>query len=150
MSKLILTQEVDGLGTAGDIVDVKAGYARNYLLPHGYAVAWTAGGARQVEQLRQARAARELATIEEARDLKLRIENVRVRLEAKAGREGRLFGAVKAADIAEAIEAAGIGNVDRKRIVIADPIKTTGDHRAQLKLHPEVVAEISMQVVAKK
>ncbi|MCD7101282.1 50S ribosomal protein L9 [Pseudoclavibacter sp. 13-3] len=150
MSKLILTQEVDGLGTAGDIVDVKAGYARNYLLPHGYAVAWSAGGAKQVEQIRAARAARELATIEEARDLKLRIENVRVRLETKAGREGRLFGAVKAADIAEAIAAAGIGKVDRKRIVIADPIKSTGDHKAQLKLHPDVVADITLQVIAKK
>lgn len=150
MSKLILTQEVDGLGAAGDVVDVKNGYARNYLVPQGFAVAWSENGQKQVEQLRAARAARELATIEEARDLKLRLENVRVRLEAKAGREGRLFGAVKPADIAEAVAAAGIGQIDRRRIVIADPIKVTGDHKALLKVHPDVVAEITLQVIAAK
>ena len=150
MTKLILTQEVDGLGSAGDVVDVKGGYARNYLLPQGYAVTWTKAGEKQVLQIRKAREAREFATVEEARDLRDRLAAARVRLEAKAGQGGRLFGAIRTADIADAIEAAGIGQVDRRKIVIAEPIKAAGDYTVTIKLHPEVTAAAHIQVVGRR
>ena len=92
MSKVILTHEVTGLGSAGDVVDVKNGYARNYLVPQGFAIAWSRGGEKQVEQIKAARAARELHTIEQAQDLKAKLEATKVKLTVKAGREGRLFG----------------------------------------------------------
>ena len=103
MSKLILTHEVSGLGSAGDVVDVKNGFARNYLIPQGFAVAWSRGGEKQVESIKAARAARELATIEEAKDLKAKLEANKVKLAVKAGAEGRLFGSVKPADVADAV-----------------------------------------------
>ncbi|GAB3610848.1 MULTISPECIES: bL9 family ribosomal protein [Humibacter] len=150
MSKLILTHEVSGLGSAGDVVEVKNGYARNYLIPQGFAIAWTRGGEKQVEQIKSARAAREHATIEEAQDLKLKLEATKVRLTVKAGAEGRLFGSVKTADIASAVEAAGIGAVDKRKIEIGAPIKTVGQHEATIKLRDDINATITLQVVAAK
>lgn len=150
MSKLILTNEVSGLGQAGDVVEVKTGYARNYLIPQGYAVAWTRGGAKQVEQIKSARLAREHATVEEARDLKARLEATSLRLTVKAGREGRLFGSVKAADIASAAEAAGLAGVDRRKIEIPVPIKSVGTYRASLRLRDDVTAAITVEVAAAK
>ena len=94
MSKIILTNEVSGLGSAGDVVEVKNGYARNYLLPRGFAVIWSKGGEKQVSSIRAARDARQLATIEEAQTLKARLEEGSVKLTVKAGVGGRLFGSV--------------------------------------------------------
>ncbi|WAB82302.1 50S ribosomal protein L9 [Microcella daejeonensis] len=150
MSKLILTQEVTGLGAPGDVVEVKNGYARNYLIPQGFAVSWSRGGEKQVEQIKAARAAREHATIEEAQDLKLRLEANPVKLTVKAGAEGRLFGSVKTSDIASAVEAAGVGSVDKRLIEIVSPIKSVGSHEAILKLRDGIVATITLQVVAAK
>ncbi|MGA0567754.1 50S ribosomal protein L9 [Rathayibacter sp. KR2-224] len=150
MSKLILTHEVSGLGSAGDIVDVKNGYARNYLIPQGFAIAWTRGGEKQVEQIKSARAAREHATIEEAQDLKSKLEAATVKLTVKAGAEGRLFGSVKTGDIADAVEAAGIGAVDKRKIEIGSPIKSVGTHEATIKLRDDINATITLQVVAAK
>ncbi|MCH4249790.1 MAG: 50S ribosomal protein L9 [Microbacteriaceae bacterium] len=146
MSKLILTQEVAGLGEAGDVIEVKAGYARNYLLPKGVAVIFTANGAKQVEQLRAARAARELATVEEAQALKAKLESTKVKVAVKAGKEGRLFGGVKPADIADAIAAADLGSVDKKKILVG-AIKTIGEYPATVRLHPEVAAQVTVQVI---
>ncbi|MEY3406461.1 MAG: hypothetical protein RLZZ556_533, partial [Actinomycetota bacterium] len=109
MSKVILTNEVSGLGSAGDVVEVKDGYARNYLLPRGFAVLWTKGGEKQVAQIKAAREARALATIEEAQALKARLQENPIKLAVKAGVGGRLFGAVKTADVAAAVAAAGLG-----------------------------------------
>lgn len=148
MSKVILTAEVSGLGSAGDVVDVKDGYARNYLIPQGFAIAWTRGGEKQVEQIRSARAARELATLEEAQALKARLEEAPIRLTATAGREGRLFGSVKAADVAEAVAAAGLGEIDRRSIEFAAPVRTLGRHEATVRLRSEVVAALVIEVVA--
>ena len=148
MSKLILTQEVTGLGAPGDVVEVKNGYARNYLIPQGFAVSWSRGGEKQVEQIKAARTAREHATIEEAQDLKLRLEANPVKLTVKAGAEGRLFGSVKTSDIASAVEAAGVGSVDKRLIEIVSPIKSVGTHEAILKLRDGIVATITLQVVA--
>jgi large subunit ribosomal protein L9 len=150
MSKLILTQEVTGLGTAGDIVDVKSGFARNYLLPQGFAVTWTRGGEKQIEQIRAARAARELHSLEDAQAAKAKIESAPVKLAVKAGREGRLFGSVKTADIADAVAAAGLGTIDKRKIELSAPIKAVGAHEATVRLREDVSATISLQVVAAK
>jgi large subunit ribosomal protein L9 len=150
MSKLILTHEVTGLGTPGDVVEVKNGYARNYLIPQGFAVAWSRGGAKQVEQIKAARAARELATLEEAQSLKASLESNTVKLVVKAGNEGRLFGSVKTGDVAEAVKAAGLGEIDRRKIEIPTPIKSVGTHEATLRLREDLSATITLQVVASK
>ncbi|WP_168625961.1 MULTISPECIES: 50S ribosomal protein L9 [unclassified Cryobacterium] len=150
MSKLILTHEVTGLGAPGDVVDVKNGYARNYLIPQGFAVAWTRGGEKQIESIKAARAAREHATIEEAQDLKARLEANPVKLTVKAGAGGRLFGSVKTSDVADAVSAAGIGEIDKRKVEIISPIKSTGDHEATVRLRDELVATITLQVVAAK
>ncbi len=150
MSKLILTSEVTGLGSAGDVVDVKNGYARNYLIPQGFAVAWSRGGEKQVDQLKAGRQARELATLEEAQTLKAKLEATAVKLTVKAGREGRLFGSVKNADIADAVEAAGVGSIDKRTIELSSPIKGVGQYDATVRLREDVVAALTIDVVAAK
>jgi large subunit ribosomal protein L9 len=150
MSKLILTNEVSGLGSAGDVVDVKNGYARNYLIPQGFAVAWSRGGEKQVEQIRAARTARALATLEEAQALKSKLESGKVKLSVKVGRDGRLFGSVKTDHIATAVAAAGLGDIDKRKIEIVSPIKFTGEHEATVRLREDLVATITLQVVAAK
>jgi large subunit ribosomal protein L9 len=150
MSKVILTSEVTGLGSPGDVVDVKNGYARNFLLPQGFAVQWSKGGEKQIEQIKAARTARELATLEEAQALKAKLESAPVKLTVKAGREGRLFGSVKTDDIADAVEKAGIGSIDKRTIELSSPIKGTGTHEATVRLRTDVVAAITLEVVAAK
>lgn len=150
MSKLILTHEVDGLGSAGDVIEVKDGYARNYLIPQGYAVAWTRGGEKQVASIRAAREARAIATHDEAVALKDTLEGTKVKLAVKAGAEGRLFGSVKPADIADAVAEAGLGSLDKRKITVPTPIKSVGDHEALVRLHDDVTAVITLQVVALK
>lgn len=150
MTKLILTHEVTGLGAPGDVVDVKNGYARNYLIPQNFAVAWTRGGEKQIESIKAARAAREHATLEEAQDLKLRLQANPVKLTVKAGEGGRLFGSVKPADVAEAAAAAGFTGLDKRKIEITSPIKATGEHEATVRLRDDLVATITIQVVAAK
>jgi large subunit ribosomal protein L9 len=150
MSKLILTHEVSGLGSAGDVVEVKNGYARNYLIPQGFAVQWSRGGQKQVDQLKSARAARELATLEDAQALKAKLEAATIKLSVTAGREGRLFGSVKPTDIADAVEAAGLGSLDKRTIELAAPIKAVGKHEASVRLREDVVATLSIEVVAAK
>lgn len=150
MSKLILTSEVTGLGSAGDVVDVKNGYARNYLIPQGFAVAWSRGGEKQVDQLKAGRTARELATLEEAQSLKSKLESSAVKLTVKAGREGRLFGSVKNGDIADAVSAAGLGSIDKRTIELGSPIKGVGQYDATVRLREDVVAVLKIDVVAAK
>ena len=150
MSKLILTSEVSGLGSAGDVVDVKNGYARNYLVPQGFAIAWTRGAEKQVDQIKAARAARELATLEEAQALKAKLESAAIKLTVKAGREGRLFGSVKTADVVAAAEAAGVGSLDKQTIEFAAPVKVVGRHEATARLRQDVVAVLQLDVVAAK
>ena len=150
MSKVILTHEVTGLGSAGDVIEVKDGYARNYLVPQGFAISWTRGGQKQVDQIKAARAARELHSLEAAQELKAKLEAARVKLTVKAGREGRLFGSVKTADVVDAVRSAGIGELDKRTIQILTPIKSVGDHEASVRLHEDLSAVISLQVVAAK
>ena len=150
MAKVILTHEVTGLGTAGDVVEVKSGYARNYLVPQGFAVAWSRGGEKQVEQIKAARAARALHSLEDAQAVKAKLESTKVKLAVKAGQGGRLFGSVKTSDVAAAVEAAGLGSVDKRKVTITSPIKSVGDHEAVVRLHDELSATITLQVVAAK
>ena len=146
--KLILTQEVSGLGTAGDVVEVKDGYGRNYLMPRGLAIAWTRGGEKQLEAIRRARSVRDITDMDTAQSVKARLEATPVRLSARAGNAGRLFGAVTPADIAAAVSAAGGPAVDKRRIEMGNPIKTVGAHSVTVRLHPEIAATVQLDVVA--
>jgi large subunit ribosomal protein L9 len=146
--KLILTQEVSGLGTPGDVVEVKDGYARNFLMPRSLAVAWTKGGEKQVASIQKARSSREIKTLDEAQAVKDRLESKPVQLSAKAGASGRLFGAVTPADIAAAVAAAGGPVLDRRKIELAQPVKSLGTHQLTVHLAPELKATVTLEVVA--
>ena len=150
MSKLILTSEVSGLGSAGDVVDVKNGYARNYLIPQGYAIAWTKGAEKQVDTLKAAREAREAATLEDAQAFKAKLEAAPVKLAVKAGREGRLFGSVKTSDVADAVQAAGLGEIDKRSVELSSAIKSLGRYDATVRLRSDVIAALTLEVVAAK
>ncbi len=144
--KLILTQEVDSLGVAGDIVEVKDGYARNFLIPRGFATPWTKGAGRQIEQMRAARKAREIASIDEARAVRDQLQGGEdVVLRVLAGEAGRLFGAVTATDIADALAERGV-KVDKRRVQIASPIKSVGDYDVVVRLHDDVAATVAVKV----
>ena len=148
MAKIILTHEVSGLGSAGDVVEVKNGYARNFLVPQGVAVNWTKGGEKQVEAIKAARAARELKNAEEVQALKQSLEAALVKISVKAGLDGRLFGSVRTGDVAEAVEAQGIGSIDKRKVTFPTPIKSTGNHEANVRLADDVVATVKLQVVS--
>jgi large subunit ribosomal protein L9 len=146
--KLILTQEVTGLGSPGDVVEVKDGYGRNYLVPRGFAIAWTKGGEKQVAAIRGARSAREVKSLEEAQQVRAALESTKVTLPAKAGANGRLFGAVTTADVADAVAKVGGPKVDRRKVELPQPIKSLGVYSVLVRLHPEVQAKVAVSVVA--
>ncbi len=147
--KLILTHEVSNLGEPGDIVDVKDGYGRNYLLPRHFAIRWTKGAAKQVESIKAAREAHAIHDLEEAEQLKGRLEAEPVNVGVRAGEGGRLFGAVTVSDIAAALAEAG-SSVDKRRIEVGNPIKSLGAHDVSVRVHPEVSATVRLNVVASK
>lgn len=146
--KVILTHEVSGLGTAGDVVDVKPGYARNFLYRRGLAEQWTKGAQKQVEALAAGRAARAGKSLEEATSIKGNLESQKVTISAHAGASGRLFGAVTSREVAEAVKAGGGPEIDRRTIEIPTPIKAVGPAEALVRLHPEVQAKVALDVVA--
>ena len=148
--KVILTQEVSKLGSPGDIVDVKPGFGRNYLLPQGFAIAWTRGAEKQVAVIKRARSAREIRDLGTANEVKEQIEGLRVTLRARAGDGGRLFGSVTPADVADAVKSAGGPEIDRRRLELPGHIKSTGTYHVQLKLHPEVSVQFDVTVLASK
>ncbi|MBD7999553.1 MULTISPECIES: 50S ribosomal protein L9 [Oerskovia] len=148
MAKLILTHEVTGLGEPGDVVEVKDGYARNFLVPRGLATGWSKGAESQISAIRKARKAREIATLDEAKATRDSLQSKAVVVQAKAGQGGRLFGAVTTGDIAEAVKAAGGPSVDKRKIEIGQPIKSTGSYTVTIRLHAEVSANIAVNVVA--
>jgi large subunit ribosomal protein L9 len=147
-TKLILTQEVTGLGSSGDTVEVKGGYARNYLLPRGLAIVATRGAEKQIESLRRARAARDVRSLDEAQALAARLSGLRVTLPARAGAGGRLFGRITTADVVAAVTAAGGPELDRRRIELPSSIKSTGTHTVTVRVHPEVSTPVTIEVVA--
>ncbi|GGS01414.1 MULTISPECIES: 50S ribosomal protein L9 [Micromonospora] len=145
--KIILTQEVSGLGAPGDIVEVKDGYGRNYLLPQGFAIAWTKGAEKQVTVIKRARAAREIRDLDHANEVKAQIEGLKVNLKARAGDGGRLFGSVTSAEIVDAVKAAGGPTLDRRRLELPSHIKSLGAYPVSIRLHPEVTAKFDLNVV---
>jgi large subunit ribosomal protein L9 len=148
--KIILTQEVSGLGTPGDIVEVKNGYGRNYLLPQGFAIQWSKGAEKQVTVIKRARSAREIRDLGQANEVKDQLSNLQVKLTARSGNGGRLFGSITPAEIVDAVKAAGGPALDRRRLELTGPIKTTGSYNVQVKLHPEVTATFPVNVVGTK
>jgi large subunit ribosomal protein L9 len=145
--KLILTQEVTGLGSAGDIVEVKDGYGRNYLIPRGFGMRWTRGGEKTIDSIKKARDARSVRDADHAAEVKSKLEGTTYAVKVRAGEGGRLFGAVTAAEIAAAITEAG-GEVDKRTIMVGNPIKSLGAHTVTVKVHDEVEAQVSLNVVS--
>jgi large subunit ribosomal protein L9 len=146
--KLILTQEVSGLGGPGDVVEVKDGYGRNYLVPRGAAIRWSRGGEKQVSQIRRGREVRDIRDLGSADAVKKDLERLNVRLTVRAGQGGRLFGSVTVADIVAGVARAGGPQVDKRRVEVGQPIKTVGAHQVVVRLHPEVTATVSLEVIA--
>lgn len=146
--KIILTQDVDNLGAPGDIVEVRDGYGRNYLVPRGLAIAWTKGAEKQISQIKRARGAREIRGREHADEVRGQLEALNVSIPVKAGDTGRLFGSVSVGDVVDAVAAAGGPALDKRRVELGQPIKTVGSHQVTVRLHPELSATLSLDVVA--
>lgn len=145
--KLILTREVNGLGQPGDVVTVADGYARNFLLPNGNAIAWSQGGEKQIQGIRRARTAREIRDLDHAKQIKSSLEANEITVKVKVGSEGRLFGSVTDKDVAASIKAAVGVDVDRHRIKIDKHIKLIGKYVAKVSLQGSVVANVTVDVV---
>ena len=144
--KLILTQEVSGLGAPGDVVEVKDGYGRNFLVPRGFAIRWTKGGERTIDSIKAARSSREVRDLDKANEIKAKLEGAPIDVPVRAGEGGRLFGAVTVGDIAAAVAAAG-ADVDKRKILVGNPIKSLGAHQVTVKVHDEVDALVNLNVV---
>ena len=148
--KLILKQEVSGLGGPGDMVEVADGFGRNFLLPQGKAMLATKGAEKQIAAIRRAREVREVRDLGSAKELAGQLGGLSVTLTARAGDGGRLFGSVTTSDVVDAVTRAGGPKLDKRRIVIDSPIKALGTHTVTVKVHPEVDATVSLEVVAQK
>jgi large subunit ribosomal protein L9 len=146
--KLILTAPVEHLGVAGEVVEVKDGYGRNYLLPRGFAIAWTRGAEKQIDGIKRARDAREIRGADHARQVRELLEALEVVLPARAGSNGKLFGGVTATDVVAAIRTANGPAVDKRAVAIEKPIRTVGSHLVGIKLHDAVTAHIKVNVTA--
>ncbi len=145
--KLILTQEVTGLGAPGDVVEVKDGYGRNYLIPRNVAIRWTRGGEKQVASIKAARSSRSVRDHDHAAEIKTKLESAPVDVKVRAGEGGRLFGAVTVADIADALATVSGEAVDKRTIVVTNPIKSLGSHQVSVRLHDEVSATVALNVI---
>ena len=147
-TRIILTHDVAHLGEAGGVVEVKDGYARNYLVPRKLATPWTKGAQRQIDQMAEARRKRAIASLDQAQAARAwLVENV-ITVAAAAGANGRLFGAITTAELVEAVKSAGGPALDRRKIEVVPPIKSTGRHTASVRLHADVVAPLEVNVVA--
>ncbi len=145
--EILLLKPVDGLGAEGDQVKVRAGYARNFLLPQGMAVPLTGANRKRVEALKKARGLREVKELDGAQALAKQIEKAGIAIAVKTGEGGKLFGAVTSHDIHDKLTAAGI-TIDKRRIHLGQPIKTLGKHEVKIRLHPEVIVELTFDVVS--
>ena len=145
--KIILTQVVDGLGLPGDVVEVKDGYGRNYLLPRGVAIRWSRGAEKTVDAIKSARNARAARDHDHAEEIRTKLEREPVQVKVRAGEGGRLFGAVTTAEIAGALADASGETVDKRSIVLANPIKSLGSHEVAVRLHDEVSATVALNVI---
>jgi large subunit ribosomal protein L9 len=143
--KVLLKQDVAKIGKKGQILDVKEGYARNFLIPGGLAVEASGGAMKQIEEEKRASDRHKAKEKEEAQDLAKKIEAVSILLKHKAGEEGRLFGSITSAEVAEALKQKNF-NIDKKKIVLEEPIRLVGDYEVKIKLHPEVAAHLNVRV----
>ncbi|MEI6623015.1 MAG: 50S ribosomal protein L9 [Actinomycetes bacterium] len=146
--KLILTHEVDGLGSPGDVVEVKDGYARNFLIPRSLALVWTKGAEKQITGIKRARDARTIRSVGHANEVKNQLQGLKITLPVRAGGTGKLFGSVTVADVADAIRAAGGPLLEKRSITLEHPIKTVGTHSVEVNLHQSVTASVVIDVVA--
>ena len=146
--KIILQREVDKLGVPGDVVEVADGYARNFLVPKGLAMPASKGAVRHAERLRRAHDERVGKAVAEAREVAGKLSDTTVRLTARAGEEGRLFGSITAGDVAEELQRVSGVPIDRKRVNLVDPIRSLGTHEVTIHLHAEVNATVTVEVVA--
>ncbi len=147
MIEVILREDIKTLGRAGEMVRVKPGYARNYLLPHGLAYEATEGNKKRIAAETKARGVRNAAEKTEAEKAAAKLSAVSLTIPGKAGEEGKLFGSVTAQDVADALGRQG-HSVDRRKIELEHPIKSLGDHVVTVRIHPEVHAEVRVSVVA--
>lgn len=146
-SEILLIKPVEGLGSEGDQVKVRAGYARNYLLPQKLAVTLTQSNRKQVESLKKRRAEREAAELNGAQELAKKLEKASIAFAVTTGEGGKMFGAITAADLHAKLVEAGI-EIDRKKIHLFTPVKTLGKHEVKIKLHHDVSVELSFEVVS--
>jgi large subunit ribosomal protein L9 len=146
--RIVLRDDVDNLGKKGDLVDVADGYARNYLVPRGLALKASAGSQKQADAMRRNREARDRREREAAQALAAQFEGRTITIEARAGGEGRLFGSVTASDIAEAVQNQTGAEIDRRKLALDEPLKELGGVDVQVRLHPDVVATVHVDVVA--
>jgi len=147
--KVILQREVDKLGAPGDVVIVADGFARNYLIPRGLAAPAAKGAVRHADRLKRSHEERIRRDVEEARAIAEQLSASPLRIPARAGEEGRLFGSITVSDVADAVEGALGAPIDRKRLQLAEPIRSVGTHEVVLHLHPEVTATVTIEVVPK-
>jgi large subunit ribosomal protein L9 len=145
-TEIILTENVPGLGAEADVVKVRRGYARNYLLPHGKAFEVTPATLRQLDNLKKKRAERETRELNEAEELSRRIGKLRVTFTLETGETGKAFGSVTAQDIVNRLKNEIGSEIDRHKIILERPIKDTGEHEVQIKLHHDVTAHLNFQV----
>lgn len=145
--KVILSEDVPSLGHAGDIVSVKPGFARNYLVPQGKAIAATLGKVQELEHHKRVVAERVARQLRAVQGDKERLEALEIEIEARAGEEGKLFGSVTGPHIAEKLAELG-HDIDRRKIVLEEPIKELGEHTVIVRLHQEVVAHLKVKVTA--
>lgn len=145
--KVILTHEVEKLGQPGDIVTVKDGYGRNYLIPRGYATAWTKGAQRQIDQINEARR-RRISRTSSLRESREALEATTIQIAKTAGSNGRLFGGVTTADVAKAAAEITGKNVDRRQVNLTSVIKSVGEYTGSVKLADEIIASVKINVVA--
>lgn len=146
--KVVLRSDVPGVGKRGDITEVADGFARNFLVPEGRAIVATEGIAGQAAAMRRSRDLKDARDREGAEAIARKLVPAIVRIEARAGSEGRLFGSVTATDVVEAVAAQSGVELDRRRLVIEDTIKTLGTHEVGVRLHPEVEFRLTLEVVS--
>jgi large subunit ribosomal protein L9 len=146
--KIVLRDDVDNLGKKGEVVDVADGYARNYLVPRGLALKASAGSQKQADAMVRNRAARDRRERENAEALAAQFSGRTISIKARAGGEGRLFGSVTASDIAEAVQKQTGAEIDRRKLALDEPLKELGGADVQIRLHPDVVATVHVEVEA--
>ncbi len=147
--KLILREEVPSLGAAGDLVRVKPGFARNYLIPHGKAILATESNVRQFAHHKRVVADKVAKELVDLKSVRKQLESLALEFRARVGEEGKLFGSVTAQHIADLLGERGFP-IDRRKVVLAEPIREVGEHRVAVRLHPEMIAELVVQVSAEE